>query len=232
MPVTNQLGLKPRITPSSSAYLSSPARMRGGGVREADGGGRTNQPARFGGARFGLSIEAQEKNGHAALLSRQHQSSACRKIENPWRSGNFDDQRAKRGAGQSIEACAQNGGHIGRTQQEKPAGIEPQLDKPGGRKLPMLQRGEIRPQPEDPPALGHACHQTHGKPGRSRFVASRSRKNLMQRAFEKSAMQAEISLGVSQRHPRPGVAILQPCPDKAAPQKSDLFRCHIHGRPD
>jgi hypothetical protein len=27
------------------------------------------------------------------------------------------------------------------------------------------------------------------------------------------------------------VAILQPCPDKAAPQKSDLFRCHIHGRP-
>ena len=42
----------------------------------------------------------------------------------------------------------------------------------------------------------------------------------MQRAFEKSAMQAEISLGVSQRHPRPGVAILQPCPGKAARKKA------------
>lgn len=218
VPVANKLRREERITRSSSA------RMRGGG-------GRADKPARFGGARLGLGIETQVKSGHPALRRSQHEPAAGGQIENPWRSRNFDDERAKRRAGQGIEARPQNGGHIGRVQQQKAAGIEPQLDQPSRRNLPMLQRREIRPEPQDPPALGRAGRQSRDEPGRCRLIARYGGENLMQRALEKPPMQAGIRIGMPQRHPRLRMHILQPRPGEAAPQKNDLFRRHIHGRP-
>ncbi len=227
MPVADKFRLESRIAP----HGFSAARMRGGGPAEWRGRGRPNQPARFGGAGFGLGVETQEKRRHAALLSRQHQPAARGKIEDPRRSLDFEYQRAKRRTGQRVEARAQRGGHIGRAQQEKAIGIEPQLQDARRRNLAMLQRGEVRPEPQDAFAFGGACGQSHGEPGRRRLVTSYGWKNLMQRAFEQPPTQAGISPGVPQRHARLPMHIREPRPGQAIPQKGNFVRRRIHGRP-
>jgi hypothetical protein len=56
----------------------------------------------------------------------------------------------------------------------------------------MLQRGEIRPEPQDASARGRTGGQTYDKPRRCRLIARPGRKNLMQRALEKATMETGI----------------------------------------
>ncbi len=213
--------------PRCARHLPRLRGRKGNGLRARG----ANEPARFSGAGFGLRIEAQEKSRHTALGCGQDQSSARRKIENPWRPRNFDDERAERCAGQRIGTRTQDGCRVWSAQQEKPVGIEPQFEEPGGRNFPMLQRGEIRPEPEDSSVPGRAGGQSCDKPGRYGLIARRGRKNLVQRPLENPPMQAGVRRAMPQRRPRLIVRIPQPRPGKAAPQKSDLLGRRIHGRP-
>jgi len=232
MPVANELRFKQRIAPiprrSSSANVSSPA--CGGGSpkgRRGTVGTRTpgtDQPTRFGGAGFGLRIPAQEKNGHAALGRTQHESPTGSEIKDPWCPRNFEDKRAEFCAGQRVEACAQKGSDIGRTQKQETARIEPQFAQAGRGNLPILQRGEIRPEPQEAPAPGHAGGQHRYKSGCRRPIAGRHWKNLVQRTFEKPAMQAGISPAMPQRHARLHACILQAHPGNGASQRYDFLR--------
>lgn len=93
----------------------------------------------------------------------------------------------------------------------------------------MLQRCEIRHNPQDTFFAGHTTGNCRRKTRRRRFVAGRDGKDLVQRAPHDPAFQAGIDVNGSQT--RAGMAFrpLQPHPGQRIPEKSQFFRTRIHG---
>lgn len=186
-----------------------------------------DKPAGFGGACFGLCIEAQKKSGYAGSRCGEHEPAARGKIENFGRPGDFENDCTQRRAGKRIEAGAQKRNRIRRMQEKIPVRIEPQLEKSQRRNLPMFECGEVGPEPQHSPRRRDPRRQRRRKPTGRRFVPRLSRENLMQCAFEDSAFETGIGLPTTERRPRPCVRLAQ-----GGPQNRNFFRCHGHDRPN
>lgn len=93
----------------------------------------------------------------------------------------------------------------------------------------MLQRREIRHDPQDTFFAGHTAGHRRRKTRCRRFIACRGGKDLVQRAPRDPAFQAGIDVNGSQTRAGMAFGPLQPRPGQRILEKSQLFSTHIHG---
>lgn len=88
----------------------------------------------------------------------------------------------------------------------------------------VLERGEIRHDPQHTLSDGYPRGQCCRKSGCGRFITRTRGKNLVQRAAGEPALQTGVRVAVTERDSVTTVRLLEPCPGERTPEKSELLR--------
>ncbi len=161
---------------------------------------RPDEPARFGGAGMGFGRKTQKKCADTFPRRGQREAAAGNEIESFRHARNFDHHGAQHDAGKRIVRGAQGTRRIADPQEQNPRGVESQLEKTRGGKLAELESGEIPAYPKKRFALGRPHGRCRRKTARRRFASCFRRKDFMQSAAEKPALQTRIGGGMAERH--------------------------------